>query len=187
MGTRGTLLLAALVAVLVICAYLDVRRDAADLSWNSFFGELQPTPLGEGAPKLVQFDPAAVTAIHLRRGNIDVRSQRRNGGWTGTARPATIEDFLQSVLDLAEIRKFDAGPKDLADLGLEPPQSEIELHFRQGAPLQIFLGDRNPPSTGVYARVEGRPGAYLTGALILWELEKATNALGSTPSPSVAG
>jgi hypothetical protein len=173
----------------VTWAWLDVR---SGLRQGKSFRELvspRGTPPAEGVQKLLSFAPKEVRAIRLRRGSSILQTTRTDGGWTGTTRPDLLDDFLHDLLDLGVIMRFDVAPSGLTSHGLAPPRGEIELIRGDGPPIDLRLGDSNPPATGLYVQV-GRGGrVVLTGALIQWEFEKAVNALTEdaaaieTPSP----
>jgi hypothetical protein len=46
----------------------------------------------------------------------------------------------------------------------------------------LLVGARNPPATGVYVRVGADGPVVLTGALLLWDLEKVERAFGPPSS-----
>jgi hypothetical protein len=75
-------------------------------------------------------------------------------------------------------------PADLRDYGLRPPASILEIRLQDPAePIVLEIGNRNPATTGVYARVNRRGPILLAGALVAWEFEKAFAAL---PVPGAA-
>lgn len=183
MGWRGTLGLALLVLAATTWAWLDIR---SDLRHGKSFQELvspRGTPPAEGVEKLLSFEPKEIRTIHLRRGSLTLQTTRADGSWTDTTRPDLLDDFLHNLLDLAVIMRFDVAPSDLPSHGLAPPRGEIDLIRDDGPPIELRLGDSNPPATGLYVQL-GRSGrVVLTGALIQWEFEKAVNALTDTGGP----
>ncbi len=176
MGWRGTLVLLAALVMAGLYAYSDVTSNQSGFSWRGLLQPLRPTPPGEQVTRLLSFVPEQVTAIRLQRGDADVRFERRGGTWAGVARPQVLDDTLQSLLELAEVMPLQVGPEQLADHGLAPPEARIELERRDQPPIVILVGSHNPAATGVYVQLgEGGP-VKLTGALILWELDKALKA-----------
>ncbi len=179
MGWRGTLVLALALLGAGFFLYRELVADKGELSWQSVVGP-RAAPPGEQITHLLSFDPATVTAIRLQRGGQEWRVERRDGGWSGVARQSDIDDFLTNLIGLAEIIPLEVAPDQLADHGLDPPEGVVELQRAGAAPVVLFLGRRNPPSTGVYAQL-GRDGRIvLTGALALWEFDKAIRALSPT-------
>ncbi len=180
MRWRGTLALLAAFVVAAVWLYRDVTGGNADSSWRTIFAEPEPPPPGADLKRLLHFDPAQVSAISLQRGDNIRHSERTADGWSGTDDGSTIDDLLRGLTELAEIMPIDVGPDALADHGLAPPTATIELTRKDGPPLALFIGARNPPGTAVYAQV-GRGGpVVLTGALLLWDFGKAERALGAT-------
>ena len=45
------------------------------------------TPPAESLKRLLEFDPDAISVIHLRRDDLDVGVARDTSGWVGVARP----------------------------------------------------------------------------------------------------
>lgn len=176
MGWRGTLALAALLALAGVYAYIDAISGEQDVSLHALLSELRPTPPGQDAEKLLHYDPADIVAIHLQQGDVDLHVKRRDGKWVGVARPDALNDFLANLLTLAKIMTVDVEKQNLSDHGLDPPEAIVELQRADGSTISIRIGHHNPPLTGVYVQVGPSDRVILTGALILWELEKAVNA-----------
>jgi hypothetical protein len=176
MGWRGTLALSALLLLFGAYAYFDAISGEQDVSLRSLLSELRPTPLGQDAPALLHFAPEEITGIRLRRGDLDLRVERRDGNWINASRPDALDDFLVNLLELAEIMTVDVPEQDLPDHGLDPPEAIVDLQRDDGSTISLRIGGRNPPATGVYVQVSSNEHVTLTGALVLWELEKATDA-----------
>lgn len=179
MGWRGTLLLLALTAGAAWLLYRDVNAGRSERSWGAIFEEPRETPPADQVTHLLAFDPATVTAIAVRRGDREWRAARTGEGWSGAGRATDMDDFLHDLGELALILPIEMGPETLRDHGFEPPQATIELTRAAAPPIVILVGARNPPATGVYVRV-GREGpVVLTGALLLWDLEKVERSFGA--------
>jgi len=180
-GRRGTLALALALLVASLFLYRELAGERGALSWQSVLEGSRGAPPGEQIARLLSFDPATVTAVRLQRGDQQWRTERRAGGWSGVAEPGNVDDFLASLLDLAEIMPIDVSPDELGDQGLAPPEGVVELQRRDQPPIVLFLGRHNPPATGVYAQLGPGGRTVLTGALALWEFDKAIRALNPTP------
>jgi hypothetical protein len=176
-GWRGTLLLLAGAAGAAFLLYRDVNAGRRDPSWRAIFEEPRETPPADLITHLLAFDPAHVTAISVRRGTQQLRVERTPDGWSGAGRASDMDDFLHDLGELAVILPIDMGPDTLRDHGLDPPQAAIELTRAGAPPLVLLVGARNPPATGVYVRVGTDGPVALTGALLLWDLEKFERAL----------
>jgi hypothetical protein len=178
MSWRGTVVLALAVLAAGLYLYRDLVAANADLSWESIIGPREAPP-GELVTHLLSFDPASVTAVHLRRGERDWRVERRGNSWSGVERPSDVDDFLTNMLELAEVMPLDVTSDELAAHGLDPPEAMVELERDGQPPIVLALGRNNPPSTGVYAQL-GSGRVVLTGALARWEFEKMARALSPT-------
>ena len=64
--------------------------------------------------------------------------------------------------------------------GLDPPAAVVEVERVDQPPVVLLLGRRNPPATGVYAQVGANGRVVLTGALALWDFDKAARSLSPT-------
>ena len=178
MGWRGTLVLLVVVLGAALYLYQDVNAGRRERSWGAIFEEPRETPPGEQITHLLSFDAAAVTAITVRRGDKQWRAERTADGWSGAGRATDMNDFLHDLSDLAEIMPIELGPDTLRDHGLDPPQGSVELTRAGQPPVLLLIGLRNPPATGVYVRVGADGPVVLTGALLLWDLEKVERAFG---------
>jgi hypothetical protein len=183
MGWRGTLILALAVLASAIALYRELAAENPELSWQSVIEGAREAPPAEQVVRLLSFDPATVTAVHLRRGDQEWRAARADGGWSRVERPSEIDDFLANLLSLAEIMPLEVAADELDDHGLNPPQGIVELERTGAPPVVLLLGTRNPPATGVYAQVGPGGRVVLTGALALWDFEKAIRALSPTAAP----
>lgn len=182
MGWRGTVLLLAVVVAATLFLYYDVNGGRRDGSWSAIFAEPQDTPPADQITHLVALDAASVTAIRVRSGDREWQATRTADGWSGVGRSSDVDEFLRDVGELAEILPIEIGPDTLRDHGLDPPQGSIELLRRDAPPLLLLIGSRNPPATGVYVRVGADGPVALTGALLLWDVEKFQRAA-TTPTP----
>jgi hypothetical protein len=173
---RGTLLLVVALLAAATWLYRDVTGDQPGASWRTIFAEPAPPLPAADLKRLLAFDPAGVTAITLRRGDRSLRSERTADGWSGVQRSGDMDDFLVGLTELAEIMPIEVGAAQLDAHGLAPPQGIIELTRRAAPPLVLLVGTRNPPATGVYAQLDAGGPVVLTGAMLLWNVDKAERA-----------
>jgi hypothetical protein len=179
---RGTLLLVAGLLLAAGWLYYDVTGGQPGASWRTIFEEpAPPLPAGD-LKRLFSFNASDVTAIRVQRAGRTLELRRGADGWSGVPRQSDADDFLAGVAELAEIIPIDATADGLAALGLAPPQGSIELTRRDAPPLLLQIGDRNPPATGVYARVGSDGPVVLTGALLLWNIDKLERAMQQAPA-----
>ncbi len=181
MSWRGTLTLALL--AIILGAYVWFGQPAGEETMRG--AEILEAPQRQpttALPPLLEFTPADITAIRLQHDGRTLEVARQDGGWRQTQPPQAIEDFLRNLSRLAVLSEIPATGGDLKDYGLQPARSLLELQRREHPPLMLQIGDRNPATTGVYARVDNGP-VVLAGALVEWEFQKIFKAL-STPPPT---
>jgi uncharacterized protein DUF4340 len=173
MGKRGTILLAVL--ILLVGAYVWYEEAPP--------ADTRPVPLGEPPREpttpvrhLVEFDPASVFAVSLEHTGQVRRADRSSGEWSSAAEAMT--DFVHNLLGIGVLVDMPSAPTDLADFGLQRPQSIVRIALRgQSTPVVLLIGDRNPATTGVYVRIGDNGPVVLAGALVTWEFDKAFKAL----------
>ena len=149
-----------------------------------------PPPVVEGKPFLPSgFETAKW--VEITRGRKDFRLEKVGDGWEildhGERAPIPdgwVDDALETMAGLVEL--IDIGPRtDLSEeeFGFSPPMDRVSVGLGDGREIQILLGDRNPPLTGVYALVLPGEHVVLVGAVLLLEIEKLA-ALASAEAPS---
>lgn len=179
MGWRGTLLLLAAVVAAAWFLYHDVNAGRGERSWRAVFEEPKEVAPGDQVKRLLTFDPATVTAITVRLGTEQWRAERDGDSWSGSGRATDMDAFLRDLVELAEILPIEIDDDTLRAHGLDPPQGSVELQRRDLPPVLVLIGARNPPATGVYVRVGIDGPVALTGALLLWDIEKVQRAFGA--------
>jgi hypothetical protein len=179
-GWRGTVVLSLALLAALLALYRELIAESSDMSWQSVIEGTRDAPPGEQITHLLSFDPATVTAVRLQRGPQEWRAERRADGWRGAERASDMDDFLDNLLGLAEIMPLDVSADQLADHGLDPPAAVVEVERVDRPPVVLLLGRRNPPATGVYAQVGANGRVVLTGALALWDFDKAARSLSPT-------
>jgi len=179
MNWRNTIFLALAAAAAVLLAYRDVTSEDPAAGWSTVFEEPPPTRPADDIERLVAFEPKTITGVILEHGGRTARTKRTAYGWSNTTHPRAITDLIDSIAELAVILSLETEPsdEDLEGYGLVAPQAAIVLERSGADAISIALGNRNPSATGIYARASQRPDVALTGAVAMWEIEKALNAL----------
>lgn len=128
----------------------------------------QPRPVQQS--RFLPIPREQIRTLTLRRGNGVVTVHRTDQGWRVTepagamVTSALVTSLLESLTVEKEIQIVAEAPEDLTPYGLAVPQAEILI---QGATdnvvTTIFLGDRNPTATAVYARRDNSPEVVLLG------------------------
>ena len=179
MGARGTWFMATALAAAAIFAWFDAARDSPTNPWQALF-DTRPTPPSDLVRRLFVFDPTSVVAVRVRQVDVELTAVREDGHWAETSRSGAVDDLLQAIADLAEIAMIDVEPEKLAEYGLRPPRALVTLERRELPAIVLLVGDRNPTTTALYAQIGPDGQVVLTGALLLWELDKAIAGMGST-------
>lgn len=179
MGWRGTIVLALLIAVVGTYVWFDTGWKPTTI--RTADGEAPapaPTPV---VPPLITVKPTDVVGIELAHAGKTLAARRDGTIWKGAKKSDAIDDFLKNLNQLGMLMKIPEGVNDLKDYGLQPPHSVVRLLLKgQAAPVILQIGDRNPATTGVYVRLGENGPVVLAGALLVWEFEKAFQALGGS-------
>jgi hypothetical protein len=174
MSWRTTSLLVLLAAALFAFIYFVERHS-------------KPTGLrGQPPGRLLQFTPAEVTSLHLRRTNQFVLEVgRANGSWNLTAplfypaQAVAIENLLRALAGLTNHvailpDEMAAHRKTVADFGLDVPAATLTL--RQGQRrTEILFGAKTPPGDQVYVQLLNAPGVHVIPAVFFDSLPKGPN------------
>jgi hypothetical protein len=177
MGVRGTVILALMVLAAAAVLLLEGPPPGERPESPNLLGEPLVVDPTEVPIALIRFAPEEVERVTLVQRGKRFSTTRAQGTWTGTKLPRVIDDFLDSLTQLAELGRLESDPASLRDYGLNPPQGEIELHLRAGDPLLVQIGDHTPAATGAYVRIGRQGHTAVAGALIIWEFEKALKAV----------
>jgi uncharacterized protein DUF4340 len=185
MNFRTTFILATIVALVGAYMWLEEAPAPEPERGRTLLGEPVFTSPTQTTQRFFDFAPSEVVAIRLTHQGHTRATERHGNTWAGVARPSTIDDFLQSLSELGAVLEITSNPADLTEYGLQSPQSVVELQIK-GAPMPLVLeiGDRNPATTGVYARTGRKGPVILAGALVAWEVENVFREIGGTDSPA---
>jgi len=179
MSARTTVLLAALILLFGSYLWWEERGgppDAVPATAGRGGPGAAPPPAARG---FFDFDPAQVTRVRLQHDGSTREAHRSAAGWPTPA----IGEFLRSLTQLGVIVDLSQDAGQPAEYGLHPPRSEATVYLAGMAqPLVLRIGNRNPPSTGVYVQVGVDGPMGLAGALVDWEFEKAFKGLGAPVS-----
>jgi hypothetical protein len=137
------------------------------------------------------FSGAEVRELVVRRPEGEVVCRRGPEGWAvvkprpGRRVPPDLIAGLVDNLDRSRrARVMAEAPGDLSPYGLAGPRSTLVVRADGRAqPATIFLGERNPALTAVYARLEGRPEVYLLGLTVKYYEELLFEAAGLPRKP----
>ena len=84
-----------------------------------------------------------------------------------------VDDILHSIIRVVETDPVTDNPSDLLQFGLDRPQMEISVWLEgKEEEITLLLGNDNPTSITLYAKMGDSPRVFLVGSLIRWELKK---------------
>jgi len=172
MGWRGTLILG--FVVVVVGAYVWLEEPPSSSSpTTAFLGDSRALPTVQMIRPLLIFKPDEIVSVRVEQEG-QVRAAERSGkAWAGCDEPDVVDDVLRNLSHLGVLAEIPAAPDELADYGLQPPRTVVELRQRdRPVPLVLQIGDRNPATTGVYVRIGDHGDVALAGALVAWEVDK---------------
>ena len=84
-----------------------------------------------------------------------------------------VDDIIRSIIGVVETDPVTDNPSDLVQFGLNRPQMEISVWLEgKEEEMTLLLGNDNPTSITLYAKMGDSPRVFLVGSLIRWELKK---------------
>lgn len=120
--------------------------------------------------RVFDFDDTKVTRFSIRQGAAAHTFEKRGEKWVYEAEPdlpldaAKVKNLLIQIRDLRTERYVVHNGADFSALGLSTPADEVTVTMGDGA-THALLTSATPatggPSTGVYAAVAGRTGAFV--------------------------
>lgn len=186
MRTRTTIILAVALILASVFAWIDTPSTPSPFSGDGIGGASRPDqPPGEGIIRLLSFSTDSVTRITLQRGALNTTLTRSEGRWSGIADSGTVDEFLRSMQELAQIIVVGSEEGGPSDYGLAPPVARVTLERSADDAIDLRIGNANPTSTGLYAQVGAHGPVVLTGALALWDLDKVVRVIASTSTPAL--
>jgi len=117
--------------------------------------------------------------IRLVKGNRTIVYQKEKDEWW-MKQPMVIKgneeavgEIIKSIINIVETDPVTDSTSDLAQFGLDRPRMEISVELEGEAQIKtLLLGEDNPTSTTIYAKLEGSLRVFLVGSLIRWEVSK---------------
>jgi len=151
-----------------------------------YFFELAKDPKGK-SERLLDFKNDEVTGIDLAYPERTIQLQKDpSGKWKITqplqsgADDAAVASLI-AALAAADIRRtLEKKPsaEDLKSFGLDPPAVKASITLKSGLTLpQLIVGAKTPLGDSAYVRRGSDPVVYLTGASLVFALEKQPNDL----------
>ena len=73
-----------------------------------------------------------------------------------------VEDYINSFLEMIEVRVVDSNPGDLSIYGLDNP-IEVAVNLKDKKAFHLLLGDENPTHASSYAKIKDSQAVFLLG------------------------
>ncbi|MCL1888347.1 MAG: DUF4340 domain-containing protein [Kiritimatiellaeota bacterium] len=172
MYPRRTLAILLILTVAAAALLIRLRRDGAALD--------------PAAPRrVITQNLDATEGLVLERGGESIEIKRQNGAWDITrpvAVPADaqrVQRFLDALETLPVVDQFSTrslGQRELtlAQLGLDPPEARVTLHFAGRPATVLDIGHASPSGRALYARLSGRPNTiFVTDAVFAAQMPAA--------------
>jgi hypothetical protein len=165
-GVRSFLALLAVAAVLAGYLYYDSKREAGDQKKQEkvFAGVLSDK----------------IERVIVRSASGDQTTVEKQGtAWQMTQPAAAAADAAElsgitSNLASVEIQRVvDDQPSDLKQYGLDPARIEVTFTFA-GKDRKLFLGQKTPTGTDLYARIPDKPRVFLVSSYLESTFNKST-------------
>jgi hypothetical protein len=150
--------------------------------WTTPLTQGLNAPAGaRGERPVLEFAPERVTQIDLLFDEQHLVCQRTAGGWQQVPdgkplRQDVVDDFLTNLRKLVNLGEVEIDPTQLAEFGLQPPESRVVLTLEGEETRTLALGKRNPVQSSLYAQVNDSPQVVLVGAVVLWDMRKLVTA-----------
>jgi hypothetical protein len=173
---RGTALLVGILLALVTyiwIAEVEPRRRVTARQvrqeTDTSMAALLPEPPGAVARVALEEHGARLTAVRRERAWVDEHGR----AWSGDA----VSGLVAALGSLRPVMVVESDPVEPGEYGFGPDAVRLEVSAEGGRRLlALELGQQNPSSTGVYARIGGQREVVLVGALLRWELDKLREA-----------
>ena len=83
-----------------------------------------------------------------------------------------VDDIIHSIIGVVETDPVIDNPSDLVQFGLDHPKMVISVQLEGEEERTLLIGNDNPTSITLYAKMESSSRVFLVGSLIRWEVSK---------------
>lgn len=149
----------------------------AALSAFYYLYEIRGGPAREKASaekgRLWTVEATDIVELTLSRAEGTIRLKREGDGWMmieplrARGDRGRVDETLTTLLTARIDREIDPAPTRLGEFGLDKPAVEITLRPKEGPPLALALGSKNPTGVWVYARLADKPAVFVLGESVL--------------------
>jgi hypothetical protein len=130
------------------------------------------------AKKVMPYESDSVRVLRVGTEEGDVVSLRDNSGWKITEPVKTkvdqneIDNLLSNLFAASIERELEEPPDNLSQYGLETPNVSVHIEGTEFISDTLYIGEKNPTGTFVYARRSGNTQIFLLPQVIQSQLDK---------------
>lgn len=161
------------VAVLVVLAavvyWFEFRQQPAASSPESTSPELQVLKLDAASVRRIELDYDQKNTTLTRPDAATDWTFAPSGDPTDTVR---INTLLTRLANLRADRLIADRSDNLAEFGLDNPNSVLTLGLADGTSVKLLIGNQTPVQTGFYVKRESDPQIYMLNAVTVFEVRK---------------
>lgn len=151
---------------------------AALLAYVYFFeikGKEKAEARKEQESKLLAFEKDSLKALELKPEGIRFKKEKDQWLIVEPVRSKTetwqVNGLINSIADAKKERVVASGRNAFADFGLAPARHELILHYN-GRTDTVWVGEKSPTGSYVFAAVSGDSQVYATHTLLLTNADK---------------
>jgi hypothetical protein len=152
-----------------------------------------PAEVTDGTIVLCDREPTDIQKLTVTNGYGSYEVNAEGEGYTVHDIPAPlvdIEEFYALMTNSAKVsavRTADKGLQDPAVFGLDTPEADVRVGYRDGTALTLSVGDKERVTGNYYVRVNGEKTVYLMeSAACKGFLEPAKAYIEDTATPELA-
>src|SRR5579863_2780273 len=142
-------------------------------------------PAADAPPKILSIKEDQVKQIDIkhRAGESTTVKFNDSGRWQITSPQAleadagAVASITSAAANLNSERMVDSNATDLASYGLAPPLLEVDFTTKDGKTTKLMLGENTPTGSAVYAKLDGDPRLFTTGAFNKSSFDKVAKDL----------
>jgi hypothetical protein len=132
--------------------------------------------------KVFSFDAGKIEQIQIKAASGDVTTLKKNGNDWQIVGPEPMEadqdavsTIVTSLTSLEATKTVDENPSSVKPFELDPPRATVSVKLAgETTERRLQLGTKTPTGADLYARVEGQPKVFLTGASADDQLNRTT-------------
>lgn len=173
------IVIAAGVAVVILLAFVMLKYVFPEPEPPASELEASPSPTIAPAYYVIQADGEEVTQFHSTYADgstftIDIKA-REDGGYEYSATPddtffgyntSKFRSMMYTMTSLTATAKVEEDPEDLSVYGLDQPNYQIRLTFRDGSEITLLVGNEAPVLGHYYAMTDRDNIVYTIGSYI---------------------